>query len=115
MKVRFEAKDGKLFDTEIEAVAHEAGLEKSVQEKLDKFLQGYSGKGLLEKHYLADTGVWEVRGEDPNCDLGGYHHQPSLGLVSGHLSDAIRWAVQQPSFYSWGGGGDIIKRSVTQL
>lgn len=73
-----------------------------------EFLRTYSGSKLLEKHQLSEEGTWEVRGEDPNCDLGGPHHEPFLGVYSGRLEDVIRMAVDLPGFWQWGGGGRII-------
>lgn len=67
----------------------------------------YSGRELLKKYSLDETGLWEILGEDPNCDWGGHHHQPKLGMVEGRLGDIIAYAVELPSFWSWGGGGDI--------
>jgi hypothetical protein len=69
----------------------------------------YSGKELIKKHSLDENGVWEVRGEDPNCDLGGHHHQPLLGYFEGTLEKVLLTAVNLSGFYSWGGGGDIKK------
>lgn len=80
------------------------------ERKVNDYLTGtYSGKRLLEKHSLSENGVWHVKGEDPNCDLGGSHVQPDLGIVEGTLKDALNYAVTHPRFYAWGGGGDIIK------
>jgi len=69
----------------------------------------YSGRELLKKHSLDETGTWEIVGEDPNCDLGGHHYQPKLGMVEGRLGDIIAYAVELPSFWTWGAGGDIKK------
>jgi hypothetical protein len=71
----------------------------------------WSGRELLKKHTLNETGVWKILGEDPNCDWGGYHHQPELGIVEGRLGDVIAYAVELGSFWQWGGGGNIIKMS----
>jgi hypothetical protein len=30
-------------------------------------------KRLLEKHSVEEKGIWQIYGEDPNCDLGGPH------------------------------------------
>lgn len=73
-----------------------------------EFFHTYSGKKLLQEHNLSEEGTWEVRGEDPNCDLGGSHHEPFLGIYSGRLEDVIRMAVELPGFWQWGGGGRII-------
>lgn len=67
----------------------------------------YSGRELLKKHSLDETGLWEILGEDPNCDFGGHHHQPRLGFVQGRLGDIIAYAVELAGFCTWGAGGDI--------
>ena len=69
----------------------------------------YSGRELLKKHSLDETGLWEILGEDTNCDWGGHHHQPELGIVEGRLGDIIAYAVELGSFWTWGAGGDIRK------
>jgi len=69
----------------------------------------YSGRKLLEKHNLNEEGFWQIRGEDANCDLGGSHYMPDLGIVEGRLQDVIEYAVELPRFWTWGGGGDITK------
>lgn len=72
-----------------------------------KFINGYSGQRLLEKNSLTDYGLWRVRGEDPNCDFGGHHHEPELGIFEGKLHDVIEYAVRLPRWYTWGYGGSI--------
>jgi hypothetical protein len=72
-----------------------------------RYTQTYSGRELLKKHSLTDTGLWRIRGEDPNCDFGGYHHSPDLGTVEGTLLDVIEYAIELKNFWTWGGGGDI--------
>lgn len=69
----------------------------------------YSGRELLKKHYLDETGTWKILGEDINCDFGGHHHQPELGMVEGRLGDIISYAVELAGFWTWGAGGDIRK------
>ena len=81
------------------------------ESSLDKYKRTYSYQSLLKKHSLDEVGIWEVRGEDPNCDLGGYHHQPKLGTFSGKLEDIVAYAVTLSGFWGWGSGGDIIKVS----
>ena len=77
----------------------------------DKFKQyteiSYSGKELLKQYPLDTVGTWQVRGEDANCDMGGSHYMPVLGIFDGKLEDVIRYAVELPSFWQWGGGGDF--------
>lgn len=73
----------------------------------DKFINTYSGRELMKSHNLSDYGKWMVRGEDPNCDLGGPHHQPLVGYFEGTLQQVIEYAVKHPVFWTWGGGGSI--------
>ena len=74
-----------------------------------KFINTYSGGELLKKHSLDEEGLWQIKGEDPNCDWGGSHHQPNLGIVDGKLVDVIKYAVELSGFWSWGAGGNIVK------
>ena len=73
----------------------------------DRYLNTYSGRALLGKYSLDQEGLWEIRGEDPNCDFGGSHYMPELGIVDGKLRDVIEYGVELPSFWQWGGGGDF--------
>ena len=83
-------------------------------EKVNDFLERYEGKELLLKHKLDEQGTWEVKGEDPNCDLGGSHHQPLLGYFEGTLENVLIHAVTLPNFWTWGAGGSI-KKVIAQL
>lgn len=83
--------------------------------EVTKFLNTYSGQQLANKHSMDEYGVWEIRGEDPNCDLGGSHHMPHLDTVEGKLIDAIKHAVSLSGFYQWGGGGDITKITIKNI
>jgi len=78
----------------------------------NKYWSTYSGKKLLKIHTIEEKGIWMVNGEDPNCDLGGNHHKPYLGLFTGSLSDAVEWATKQPKFWAWGHGGTISKQEL---
>jgi hypothetical protein len=82
-------------------------MTKIEQSALERFRNTYSGKALLGKYPLTETGLWRIRGEDPNCDMGGNHYQPDLGVVDGTLVDVIEYAVGLDKFWTWGGGGDI--------
>lgn len=85
-----------------------------LERKIKHYLENtYSGRELAKKHKLDEKGMWEVLGEDPNCDLGGSHVQPKLGLVEGTLHDALKYGLSHNQWYSWGGGGDI--RKVTTI
>lgn len=74
-----------------------------------RFFNTHSGRELLKKHSLTEYGVWRVRGEDPNCDYGGFHHMPEIGTFEGVLDDIINFAVDLSGFWDWGAGGDITK------
>ena len=73
-----------------------------------KYLDTYYGKELLKDHSLTKVGIWEIRGEDPNCDLGGSHYQPKLGIVQGKLQDVILFGANLDRFWEWGSGGNFI-------
>lgn len=72
----------------------------------------YSGRELLKKHALTEEGIWEVRGEDPNPDMGGPHSNPYIGTYQGTLAKVIAFAVNHPNFWQWGAGGVIRKIEV---
>lgn len=77
------------------------------QKDYEHYLTTYAGRDLLTKHSRDEVGIWQVFGEDPNCDMGGYHHEPFLGLIEGKLDDVIYEAVTYGGFFHWGGGGKI--------
>lgn len=79
----------------------------------EDWLNRYSGKQLLKYHTLDEKGTWEIFGEDPNADWSGCHQQPSLGLYQGTLDQVINIAVSLNSFWQWGAGGNIEKRTIT--
>lgn len=87
----------------------------NTQRSYEHFLRTFSGKELLKKHKLTDKGLWRIRGEDPNCDLGGYHSQPDLGTVEGTLQNVIEYAVLLKNFWTWGYGGDITSVTVAKI
>ena len=62
-----------------------------------------------------EFGTWRVYGEDPNCDLGGPHHEPDLGTFTGLYKDVVNKAVDLPGFFTWGGGGKIVKEKTINL
>ena len=80
---------------------------------MGNFNKSYSYDKLLKSHTLAEKGIWHILGEDSNCDFGGSHYQPSLMYVEGTLKDALEVAELIPRFYTWGGGGDIQKISIS--
>lgn len=75
--------------------------------KREQFLNTYSGKDLIKKYPLDLRAVWQVRGEDSNCDFGGSHFMPTLGYYEGTLDEVIDIAVNLPDFWQWGGGGEL--------
>ena len=80
-----------------------------------KYLNTYSGKELIAKYGVGIQGTWHVKGEDPNCDMGGYHSQPSLGYYEGTLDEVINIAVDLSGFWQWGAGGSISLVNVQKL
>jgi len=114
--VTYTCSDGKTFTDEKLANKHENELTLKSEALYEKWIRSsYSGKKLLAKHSMNETGTWRIRGEDPNCDFGGAHYQPELGTVEGRLEDVIRYAVKLSGFYSWGGGGDIQKVEIKRV
>lgn len=94
------------LEKQISKLEYEANR-KHPNNDVDNFLRGYSGKELMKKHNLSDFGKWEILGEDPNCDFAGTHTQPHIAYVEGTLEEAIKYAVKQPRWETWGGGGTI--------
>ena len=116
--------DGEQYNDKWAAEKHEqrlndaafAHMHGNISEKAAKWLRtSYSGQCLREKHSLDEEGTWRIRGEDPNCDMGGHHYQPELGTVEGKLRDVVEHAVNIAGFYTWGGGGDITKVSIRKV
>lgn len=70
---------------------------------------------LLAQFPLTKEGIWEVRAEDENCDLGGSHYQRLLGYYSGRYGDIVDFALELRGFFAWGHGGDIKEVTVTQI
>ena len=79
------------------------------QSNYERFIESSTYSLLMKKHSLDEPGLWQIFGEDPNCDFGGCHSQPRLGFVEGNLNDVILYAVELPGFWQWGAGGDIKK------
>jgi hypothetical protein len=112
----FVCSDGKEFTDHNLAVSHENDIETRASSRFTEWTtKSYSGKRLLEKHSLNEVGTWRIRGEDPNCGFGGHHYQPELGTVEGKLRDVIQHAVKMDGFYTWGGGGDIVKVTIKKV
>ena len=62
-----------------------------------------------------EQGVWQIFGEDPNCDFGGHHHQPLLDTVSGTYKEVVEYALTLENFYTWGGGGEVRKLRISTM
>ncbi len=87
----------------------------ALTKKAEQYFETYSGKKLLEKHTLDADGVWQICGEDPNCDFGGTHGEPYLETVAGKLGEVVAYGVELPGFWTWGGGGSFRKVEVKKV
>lgn len=114
MKNVWQSDDLLFIGTKEEVDRYEA--DKLTQAEKDfRRLQGTYWFTSVNKHPLNTYGMWLVRGEDPNCDLGGAHYMPTLGYFEGTLEQVLRKAVTLPGFWQWGGGGDATLISSTKL
>ena len=68
---------------------------------------------LMEKYSANEHGTWKILGEDPNCDWGGYHHEPELCVVTGTYANVVEFAMNMTGFWQWGAGGSIVKIAPT--
>lgn len=87
----------------------------TVESNRNKYFNTYFGKSLLKDHNLNEHGFWQIYGEDPNCDFGGHHHEPIIGIFQGKLDDIVSYAVVQEGFWQWGGGGRIKKVNIRKI
>lgn len=87
----------------------------TVESNRNNYFKTYFGRELIKRHNLDEDGVWQVYGEDPNCDFGGHHHEPILGIFQGKLDDIVSYAVVQEGFWQWGGGGRIEKVNIRKI
>lgn len=72
---------------------------------LERFRESATYKLLVKEHHqLKEYATWQVFGADPNCDMGGSHHTPSLGFFTGWLEDVIVIAVELPGFWQYDPG-----------
>lgn len=73
-------------------------------------------RGKLIKQYSgSEVGIWEVLGEDSNCDFGGAHHMPTLGYFKGRYEDVVEYALQLSGFFQWGSGGNISRIKIHDI
>jgi len=80
-----------------------------INDGIRKFLGSYDGAKFAEKHSLSTTGIWVIRGEDPNCDLGGSHYHPLIGYFKGTAREALEYGINDSRWIVWGSGGSIEK------
>lgn len=73
----------------------------------NRYLKTYNGRKLFETHDLETEGMWQVYGEDPNCDWGGPHYEPRLGVYTGKLIDVLHEVTEMKGFWNWGSGGRL--------
>lgn len=66
---------------------------------------------LQYNNNLDEVGIWNIHGEDPNCDFGGSHTNPFLETVEGTYRNACLYAVKLLGFYQWGAGGYVRRTS----
>lgn len=115
-KIVFVCSDGAEFSDEETANNHEYNIKANKVNRAQNWLRtSYNGKELTKKYPLSSFGVWRITGEDPNCDLGGHHHEPDLGTVTGVLEEVVEYAVSLGGFFTWGGGGRIIKLDIKNI
>ena len=88
-------------------------IHKTKSDNYQRFAGQRNYNDIVGRLSLGTTGVWEIYGEDPNCDMGGSHHTPLLEVVSGRLEDVIEYGVNLPKFWQWGEGGHFKKRDLT--
>lgn len=111
----FQTSDGKQWNSEIQAELHQKELDRTPEQKaIDEYRSSYDNL-LKNGYHLESSGIWEVRGEDPNADFDGRHHYPFLGVVRGTLEQAILWANKQKNWKYWGNGGKITAVNILDL
>lgn len=105
----WQAKDGSIHASEKLACLHDLDTQVFNKKSVPHYLDTYAGRELLKMHSWDEYGLWQIKGEDPNCDRNNPHNiQPDLGVLEGALKDVIATAVEMPHFWSWGGGGGSI-------
>jgi len=48
-----------------------------------------------------------IKGEDPNCDFGGYHSNPIIGYAEGTYENVLQYAKTISGWFAWGSGGKL--------
>jgi hypothetical protein len=67
----------------------------------------FPGTATFLKYTMDTHGVWQIRGEDPNCDSAGMHGKPHICYIEGTYEDAIKRAARAKDFFTFGSGGSI--------
>lgn len=106
-KVIYKHEDGTEFESEAAVIAYSNKKSHDISKLVAQYKKTYRFSELMKNYSLTEMGIWEIYGEDPNCEFSGYHHEPHLETVSGTLDDTIRYAVGLPNFWQWGSGGRI--------
>lgn len=97
------------IDEQIAKLQAEKQKIQTTKSKYSDSVQKHIDRNRITDFELNQFDYWDIYGEDSNCDLGGYHHEPFIETVHGYLIDVIKYAVTLKSFYSWGAGGRIQK------
>lgn len=59
--------------------------------------------------------IWDIFGEDPNCDWAGPHHEPRLATVEGTYEEAVAYAQTLPGWKNWGQGGKVVAAKIIPI
>jgi hypothetical protein len=84
-------------------------------EEMEKEVKKYFNSAYKTKYPLERYGIWDVHGDDENCDLGGSHIRPFLGRFEGRFIDVLRYAVTMPRWRCWGQGDVRLSAPVKKL
>lgn len=107
MKQVWQSEDGNIFESKQAIQAYEDSFKSKQELKVEEVMECYGVKEVVKDYGLLKYGAWEVRGEDPNCDFGGFHHNPFIGYYEGKLESVIKEVANMQNFFTWGSGGSI--------
>jgi hypothetical protein len=110
IKVHWTTSDGTVFDSLEAAEAHEY-LEDHINQ-YKKWLKSRAGQECMKHYGELETGIWEVRGEDPNPCPTGPHGTPLLGYFEGTFRDAAIFGCSRPAWKVYGDGGTVRKLTI---
>lgn len=66
-------------------------------------------KANNEKYPHNTHGIWVIKGEDPNCDMGGSHVSPTLGYARGKYIDVLSFGRMLPRWNTWSPDGGRVE------